>query len=302
MSTPEQCRAAALQRVPSWYFPIDSAQDLAGPNHPLLGGSPGGDALLERDDERDAYLAAKRAIVRRAGRGPLRLREHGSSDAIEQAEHFLRAQLCEAEPARFDPQQLAQRGLDALLMEIQEDLVVMHRPAGYAPERARAHYLHVCFPSNWSPARMLGKSFLSLHAHVPATEGFERSARAQHAAALFSQPAVRFVWSVSPDALLDHHPESARPAAWDSAEELFLRVERQVILPLPAAPNCGQVTLFFIRTYVYPRSRLGEAERRTLAHAVAHMPAAVRRYKGILGHEARIQALLANPARAVEET
>jgi hypothetical protein len=300
MSAPEQYRSAALQRAPSWYFPIGSAQDLAGPNHPLLAGSPAGDALLESDAERDRYLAAKRAIVQHAGRGPLRLREGGCSEAIEQAEDFLRAQLQDAEPARFDAQQLAQRGLDALLMEIQEDLVVMHRPAGYAPERARAHYLHVCFPSSWSPARMLGKSFLSLHARVPAAPGFERAARAQHAAALFSQPAVRFVWSLSPDALLDHHPQSARPATWDSSDELFLRVERQVILPLAAAPQGGQVTLFFIRTYVYPRSRLGDLERRRLSDAVAHMPAAVRRYKGILGHEARIQALLASPARAVE--
>jgi hypothetical protein len=286
MSLPPQYRAAVWQRVPKLYFPVTSTLDGPGPNHPLLTG----DALFEFDEERVRYLVAKRAIVQRSGREPLR--ETPGSDAIEQAEGFVRAQLCRADPARFDRARLATRDLDALLLELQEDLVVMRKPPGFAAERARAHYLNVCFPSNWSPARLLGKSFLSLHARVPNETGFERGERAQHAAALFAQPAVRFVWSLTPDDLLDHHPETARPVDWTTTQQAFLRVERQVIVPLPAAANRTKVTLFFIRTYVYPRARLHDAQCAVLSSAVAHMSDAMRRYKGMLGHEDRIGELL----------
>jgi hypothetical protein len=59
----------------------------------------------------------------------------------------------------------------------------------------------------------------------------------------------------------------------------FLRGERRVIVPLPAAPNQVGVTRFFIRADVQPRSRLSDLERRALADAVAHMPLPVRRDK-----------------------
>jgi hypothetical protein len=290
MFVPPQYRAAAWQRAPTLYFPVTCTLDGPGPNHPLQPGGLAGDALFEFDDERAAYRAAKRAILQRAGRGPLC--ESGAGDAIAQAEVFLRAQLCRADPARFERARLQSRDLAALLLEIQEDLVVMRRPPGFAAERARAHYLNVCFPSNWSPARLLGKSFLSLHARVPNERGFERAERTQHAAALFAQPAARFVWSLTPDALLDHHPETARPVDWTTTEQAFLRVERQLIVPLPAAANQASVTLFFIRTYVYPLERLHDAQCAVLSNAIAHMSEAMRRYKGMLGHEARIRELL----------
>jgi hypothetical protein len=290
MFVPPQYRAAAWQRAPTLYFPVTSTLDGPGPNHPLQAGGLAGDALFEFDDERAPYRAAKRAILQRAGREPLR--EAGSSDAIAQAEAFVRTQLCRANPARFERARLVSCNLDALLLEIQEDLVVMHKPPGFAAERARAGYLNVCFPSNWSPARLLGKSFLSLHARVPNETGFERADRTQHAAALFAQPAVRFVWSLTPDALLDHHPETARPVDWTTTEQAFLRVERQVIMPLPAAANQASVTLFFIRTYVYPLERLHDAQCAVLSNAIAHMSEAMRRYKGMFCHEERIRELL----------
>ncbi|HEX4351304.1 MAG TPA: heme-dependent oxidative N-demethylase subunit alpha family protein, partial [Polyangiales bacterium] len=165
--------------------------------------------MLEIDDEREHYLASKRATLQYEGRGPLRLREPSSHAAIERAEAFLRRELA-AGPVQRDPKHWATLELDALMLEIQEDLVLMHRPVGFAPERARAHYLHVCFPSHWPPSRMLGKNFLSLHARVPTEASFARSERARHAAKLFEAPAVRFIWSLTPDARLDHHPDHAR--------------------------------------------------------------------------------------------
>ena len=139
---------------------------------------------------------------------------------------------------------------------------------------------------------MLGKNFLSLHARVPSQAGFERAERARHASALFAEPAVRFVWSLTPDALLDHHPDSQHAVDWNTTDAAFLRVERQVMVPLPAAAGQASVTLFFIRTYVYPSSRLHDAQRRELLAAMARMSESVRRYKGMLGHETRIAELL----------
>jgi hypothetical protein len=290
---------AAAQRAPALYFPVGSLpRGLAGPYHPLAPGSPGGERVLEIDAEREHYLAAKRAIVARAGRVPGRADGAAADAAVARAEAFVRVKLHEADPKRFDPVQLAGLGLDALMLEAQEDLAVMQLPNALAPARARALYLHVCFPSGWDPARMLGKSFVSLHAHVPYAEGFERAVRAEHAVRLFTEPAVRFVWSLTPEAELDHHPDSARSTDWTRTHEAFLRVERQVIQPLPAAADprdatdAGAVTLFFIRTYVYPLERLRSAQLRELASAIACMPESVRRYKGLLGHEQRIVELL----------
>jgi hypothetical protein len=148
---------------------------------------------------------------------------------------------------------------------------------------------------------------VSLHAHVPYAEGFERAARAEHAARLFTEPAVRFVWSLTPDAELDHHPDAARSTDWTRTREAFLRVERQVIQPLPAAAeprdatDAGAVALFFIRTYVYPLERLRGVQLRELTSALACMPEPVRRYKGLLGHEERIVELI-GAARACDHS
>jgi dimethylamine monooxygenase subunit A len=167
-------------------------------------------------------------------------------------------------------------------------LVIMHCAAGHSPERARALYMHVCFPGGWDPSLLLGKSFPALHARVPYEPGFDRGDRAEHAARLFQAPLARYVWSVTADPTLDRHPKTPRLHDFHSATELFLRVERQIMVPLTEAGT----SLFFIRTYVYGRDHLSVEQRSLLAEAISCMPEAMRRYKGMFGYEQRILQLL----------
>lgn len=142
---------------------------------------------------------------------------------------------------------------------------------------------------------MLGKSFVSLHARVPREQGFERPDYAGHAASLFDRAAERFVWSLTPDAQLDRHPSAYRPVRWTETAEAFLRVERQLNIPLGRVGQGAAeaaVAMFLLRTYVYPVARLSAAQRDMLEAALAGMSEAMRRYKGMLGHETRIRELL----------
>ena len=172
----------------------------------------------------------------------------------------------------------------------------MQLPVGHVPERTRAAYMHVCFPGGWDPAQLLGKSFPALHARVPYEPGFDRSQRAEHAGFLFQAPLARYVWSVTAEPTLDRHPQTPRLVTWNDADTLYLRVERQIMVPLPSvganAAEHGTASLFFIRTYVYDREQLSDAQRSTLSKAVEEMSEPMRRYKGVLGHEARILQLL----------
>ncbi|MET0389792.1 MAG: heme-dependent oxidative N-demethylase subunit alpha family protein [Polyangiales bacterium] len=279
--------------TPTLYFPVASQGGVL-PSRPL-GGSAEAASCIEVDAERARYLASKRRVLQTPGRGPQRLGPELDA-AIGDAERYLQARL--AAHAFFQPRasELAGLALHALIAELQEDVVIMWLPNGFAPERARAGYLHVSFPAGWDPALMLGKSFPALHARVPREPGFERADQGPHAASLFAAPAERFVWSLTADDVLDRHPQTPRAASWADTTQLYLRVERQVSVPLPARPEAASA-LFFIRTYVYPVTRLDARQLADVSAAIAHMPAAIRAYKGMLGHERRIEQLL-DAARA----
>jgi hypothetical protein len=101
------------------------------------------------------------------------------------------------------------------------------------------------------------------------------------------------VWSLTASDALDRHPESTPGPSWQHASQAFLRVERQIIVPLETEVLADTRTaLFFIRTYVYPLSRLTAEQRRTLASELEAMPESVRSYKGLLGHEQRLRELI----------
>jgi hypothetical protein len=246
---------------------------------------------LDTDSQREPYLSQKRIITQRPGRGPLRLDSAVAQQAIQDAEEFLRARMRALPVFQSDSERLEHLTLDDLMFELQEDLVIMQLPAGHTPERARAIYMHVCFPGGWDPVQLLGKSFPALHARVPYEPGFERVERKAHAGLLFQAPAARYVWSVTAEPNLDRHPHTPRLVDFGTASELFLRVERQIMLPLSEAAT-GMTSLFLIRTYVYGRERLSQTQRTTLAEAISRMPEATLRYKGMIGHEARIIQLL----------
>lgn len=277
------------------YFPV-SAEPGPGGYESVPAGTSLAAFCFDVDAERPRYLARKRAVVELPGRGPQRVAGPLAEAAVGGAEAWLRARVGELPELGHERARLQRLDLDALLLELQEDLALMHLAPGHAPERTRALYLHVCFPGGWNPAALLGKSFPALHARVPQEPGFGRAERAQHAAALFQAPLARYVWSVTAEPTLDRHPSTPRTVDWRSARSLFFRVERQIMVPLCARGDGrdadGVVSLFFIRTYVYERDRLSHVQRATLIHAIEGMSEPMRRYKGIFGHEADIVRLL----------
>ncbi|MDZ7661247.1 DUF3445 domain-containing protein [Thiohalophilus sp.] len=173
-------------------------------------------------------------------------------------------------------------GLDALAMQIQEDLALVCLNG--AENRLCA--IHLCQPNHWDPREKIGGDFAGIHQPVPDMARINARAGQLLQTCLQQGPFVRFAWGIATDARLNHHPEPppgidhqqwqgrafdpARPAAW-------LRVERQVLQALPQTP----AVLFTIRTYHTPLTRLSVREQRLLYQAIAGMGPRHREYKGL---------------------
>ena len=160
----------------------------------------------------------------------------------------------------------------AIASQIQEDFAILR----LEDSRDTTLALFVSFPSDWRPERLLGADFSELHAPVP---GFPSNAAA--AASIVTSmvergPYTRFVWSVHPDDELDHHPEEGRRIKWENASALWLRVERQVLVPFAAQ----HASLFLIRTYLYRHDSLTAEQRAILRLAIERTEGEVRSYKG----------------------
>ena len=137
--------------------------------------------------------------------------------------------------------------------------------------------IYVAFPSNWNPKNILGSSFSSLHAPVP---GFPRNLKVSSAlvdAMVNKGPYVRFVWTISPDLSLDHHPDSLRPSNWVESNAWCLRVERQITVPFKKDYGA----LFLIRTYLTPFHKLNPSQSAILIKALSLLPEEISSYKGL---------------------
>ncbi len=173
-------------------------------------------------------------------------------------------------------------GLDALALQIQEDLTLVDLRG----EQERLCAIHLCQPNHWDPREKIGGDFAGIHQPVPDMERINARAGQLLQACLQQGPFVRFAWGIATDARLNHHPEPppeinrqqwqgrtfdpARPSAW-------LRVERQVLHGLPQT----HAVLFTIRTYHTPLSDLSVAEQQLLYQAIAGMEESHRDYKGL---------------------
>ncbi|HYJ10829.1 MAG TPA: heme-dependent oxidative N-demethylase subunit alpha family protein [Polyangiaceae bacterium] len=168
---------------------------------------------------------------------------------------------------------VAELPLDQLGRHLAEDFVILHCPPG-APDRTL--FTHVFFPSGWRPEHILGRSFLEIHGRIPAFAQVARAAATLTETMATRGPYVRFVWTISADAELDHHPDHGARASFSrQTPRAFLRVERQITVPLaPAAAS-----LFLIRTYLYDFDDLSDEQRSLLARALELMPLEILRYK-----------------------
>lgn len=254
---------------------------------------------LDLDDNAASYLRHKAALALTL---PGSYRTGPADNPAElQAAAWLR-DIIAAELSSLSHGEPLPATLDELLPMIQEDLVIMQRDRGEAESSARAVYLHVSFPSGWCPACALGETFAAIHAPVPRVDNFTDAKRNAHAANLFgSRTRARYVWTVTADDRIDRRAcAAAQPhfpridndwTAVDSAASIFLRVERQIIVPMQRSGD-SETAVFLIRVHQRSAMSLTALQRHALANSIDSMHDDIAQYKGLLAQRARIVRLL----------
>jgi hypothetical protein len=280
----------------AYFFPVTTT-----PLAMRAGLHPFGEDFGNGDRDRDFFLIDDDAPRYRAAKAGVTDDRHATVDDTPAHHGVHRAVLSFVRERLAAEHDLALPALDdldddtpmaaryrALQDGVQEDFAVLHRGPD---DDGDTIALSVCFPSGWRPERLRGASFQGIHVPVPGFAKNPAAARSMVQAMVERGPYVRFVWTISADDHLDHHPDHGRRLAWDGATRGFLRLERQVTVPFP---NVGG-SLFLIRTYLRPFGTLSGQERQTLHEAVAVMPDDIAAYKGLLAGRDRILALLSDP-------
>lgn len=228
-------------------------------------------SFFPRDASLTHYLAEKaRVLAAHPERDACSIQSERDEARVVTAQRWITDTL--HTEARVELTGLPRASLGAQLME---DFAVLGRDES---GQDRTLWLHACFPSGWRPEHVLGHGFTQIHARIPAFEAVAKKAPSLVDAMLTRGPYVRFVWTISADDVLDHHPEQGEHAAWsDATARGFLRVERQTTVPLPGAEAC----VFLIRTFLYGFDELEAEQRAVLAQALQQMPAEIQRYKSL---------------------
>jgi hypothetical protein len=165
----------------------------------------------------------------------------------------------------------------------EEDFAVLDGDTGTLP------WLCVCVPSHWAPEEKIGLDFATLHA--PVADAATLIAASKHLVALATNGECweRFVWTISPSARYDQHPQRHAREPWpqgvspdEFASRCWLRSERQVFFPV------GQGTrqaVFAIRVMLEPLVQAVHSPERArrLRDSLASMTDAVLEYKGLAG-------------------
>ena len=209
------------------------------------------------------------------------LREHFDQSTESAIVSWMTHRLSVEHPRHLSQFSDHPESLDQVAVRIQEDLAVLQ-----IDERGgnRMSYLNVCMPSGWAPEQKIGRPFDAVHAPVPHIDSI--NTKQDSIARLMvnaTRGAVRFAWTITDDAALNHHPgrdrraEHPTPLPDHPVGEPLLRVERQVIWGFPEQ----QASLFLIRTYLYRFDTLGSPVRAALAKAVAGMSEASLVYKNM---------------------
>ena len=114
-----------------------------------------------------------------------------------------------------------------LCLAFAEDFAVIDGATAHIP------WLAVCLPSHWSPQEKVGRHFAEVHA--PVADNQTLITASDHLARLVTgnDRWERFVWTITPHAALDGHPERAGPTVWNDDSVAYLRTERQTFIPVP---------------------------------------------------------------------
>lgn len=238
------------------------------------------------DGDRPRYLEGKRHAV--AERRVAAAAGADCERARDAALDWMRATLAHEAPEVLDAcarDTEARDDFDALARALQEDFCVLAAGENFA---GRAALIDVRFPSGWRPERLAGATFEQIHIPVPGFPGNPQAGRSMVRTMVERGPFVRFAWTLCPDDALDRHPDDRRRATWSQPEGVWLRVERQITVPLRAAG----ASVFLIRVYHYPLRELTPQQQIHTVTALTLMPDAIRHYKG-LPTAAQLTALLA---------
>lgn len=297
---------------PARYFPIRNARYSAGAGLFRFGHDFGNDKqdqqLFQFDCHFPRYLNNVHT-VRRSNSQPYYCHNEYTAETERAVTRFLCQQLALEHPAYFQLHKhergysldcqlskeqlqfdahgtlLAAQGepippyrdsLDAIASQCQEDIALMSLK-GHDQNWLSA--IHLCAPNHWCPQTMSGKDMQALHKKVPGFERANPAAEKLLAASYNKGPYVRFAWGLQADDTLNRHPTLAtqQRAISDNGETLFMRIERQVLWPVP---DCSTL-LFTIRTHFLDCSSLNRQEQRVLYDCLLHMENDSLDYKGI---------------------
>lgn len=175
----------------------------------------------------------------------------------------------------------AWRAAGLLALAFEEDLALIDGRSATLP------WLAVALPSHWRPGDKIGRHFAEVHA--PVADNTLLLAAGEHLMRLVSggQRWERFVWTLTPHAGLDAHPDRCRPA-WPAdplavPDAAHWRSEHQTFWP-----TGDGFAVFTIHVDTAPMARaLASPDHARRVHAaLASMSPAVLAYRGLAAAQA----------------
>jgi len=151
----------------------------------------------------------------------------------------------------------------------------------------------LCFASSWRLSDKIGKPIEAVHAAVPGLNDNIGAGIHKFLSGLKPDVAwLRHNWGLSRSSELNQHPDRNLPRldTTVSAEEVWVRVERQALVSLPLSKGI----LFGIRIENYPLTsvKADTAAAQGLVRALETMPEEMLRYKNLVTARQRVIDLL----------
>ena len=179
--------------------------------------------------------------------------------------------------------------IDALSLQVQEDLAFVCREINDNANVDHLALLHLCSSSHWAAEDKIGKNFFDIHKPIPGIEKLNRVADKMVETIVQKGPFVRFIWSFVTDQRLNHHPiapDDCDQVLWsgrtfNDAQEIpfYFRVERQTTFGFPEDQSClftigvSFLSGFEVRNNLFRRDQL--------ISALLSMNSESRIYKGV---------------------
>jgi hypothetical protein len=184
-----------------------------------------------------------------------------------------------------------QRATALLCLAFEEDFAVLDGDTATVP------LLAVCLPSRWAPADKLGRHFAEIHAPVADSSMLTAASASLAHLVTGSERWERFVWTISADPHLNHHPAkgaSPWPAGIDAdalAAVASFRSEHQTFIPIAGSRRA----VFTIHVESQPLAiAVTDADAAQRLHdALASMSPAVLGYRGLVDARDRLLTWLA---------